>query len=246
MNKEFTLHYQPIISLKNENIVCFEALIRWRHPVKGIIPPDRFIPLAEETGLIVEIGKWVVAEACRDLKHWQSQVPEAKKMTVSVNISTRQFIRPGLVEHIIEVLNANNLAPSCLKVEVTESVIMQDVEHTVAELKRLGDLGVEVALDDFGTGYSSLSYLHKMPINYLKIDRSFINELEKVEGNLQIVKSIISLAKVLGVKVVAEGVEHPEQKHKLSLLGCNYGQGYLFSRPVENNKALSLIKKLSG
>lgn len=242
IKEEFVLHYQPIVSMGDEQVRGFEALIRWHHAFRGIIPPDKFIPLAEETGLIVELGKWVVTEACRNLKKWQEQIPEAADLCVNVNVSIKQFTRTGLVQHIVEVLDTYGLSPSCLKVEITETVIMQDIQYTITELARLQELGVEVALDDFGTGYSSLSYLHRMPVNCLKIDRSFISDLEKVEGNLQIVQSIISLAKVLGLKAIAEGVENREQVEELVNLGCDYGQGFLFSRPIPGSDVVELIK----
>ncbi len=239
-----TLHYQPIVSVIDECLQGFEALVRWNHPLRGMVPPDRFIPLAEETGLIVELGKWVIAEACRTLKSWQQSIDGAKELTVSVNVSCRQFTKPGLAEFVTEVLEQNRLDPRCLKIEVTESVIMHDVNRAIHELNRLRALGVQIAIDDFGTGYSSLAYLRRMPIDHLKIDRSFISGLEEgIKENDQIVRSIISLARSLGLGVVAEGVESREQLEWLRQLNCDRAQGFMFSRPVDDAKAQELIRK---
>jgi diguanylate cyclase (GGDEF)-like protein/PAS domain S-box-containing protein len=240
-----TLHYQPIVTVADEQLEGFEALIRWDHPLRGMIPPDRFIPLAEETGLIVDLGKWVISEACRKLKNWQETFISAQNLTMSVNVSIRQFNKPGLVEHITEVLQQNELHPACLKIEVTESVLMHDVSRTVTELNRLRALGVQIAIDDFGTGYSSLSYLRRMPIDHLKIDRSFISGFDDTQENDQIVRSIISLARSLGLGVVAEGVENRSQLERLRALNCDKAQGFMFSRPVDEGKAKELIRKFS-
>lgn len=241
-----TLHYQPIVSVTDECLQGFEALVRWNHPLRGMVPPDRFIPLAEETGLIVDLGKWVLAEACRTLKSWQQSIDGAGALTMSVNVSCRQFTKPGLVEFVTDVLEQHQLHPGCLKIEVTESVIMHDVNRTIGELNRLRALGVQIAIDDFGTGYSSLAYLRRMPIDHLKIDRSFIRGLEEgIKENDQIVRSIISLARSLGLGVIAEGVESREQLEWLRLLNCDRAQGFMFSRPVDNAKAQELIRKFT-
>jgi Amt family ammonium transporter len=238
------LHYQPIVSVEDERLEGFEALVRWNHPLRGMVPPDKFIPLAEETGLIVDLGKWVISEACRTLKRWQQTIRTAETLTMSVNVSCRQFAKPGLVEHVTQVLQQNQLNPSCLKIEVTESMIMQDVSRAVAELNRLRSMGVQIAIDDFGTGYSSLAYLRRMPIDHLKIDRSFISGFDEgTKENDQIVRSIISLARSLGLGVIAEGVENQDQLERLRQLHCDRAQGFMFSRPVEDAKALDLIKK---
>ena len=237
------LHYQPIVAVADEQLEGFEALVRWPHPQRGMVPPDRFIPLAEETGLIVDLGKWVISEACHRLKQWQDVQPQARDLTMSVNVSCRQFAKPGLVEHVEDVLRQNDLAPACLKIEVTESVLMHDVSHTVCELNRLRQLGVQIAIDDFGTGYSSLSYLRRMPIDHLKIDRSFISGFEGMHHNDQIVRSIISLARSLGLSVIAEGVENREQLERLRELHCDKAQGFMFSRPVDDHRALELIRR---
>ncbi len=244
-NEGLTLHYQPIVSIVDERLEGFEALVRWDHPLRGMIPPDRFIPLAEESGMIIDLGKWVLTEACRTLKKWQDTIPHAQNLNMSVNVSIRQFNKPGLVEHIAEILQQNRLNPACLKLEVTESVIMHDATRTITELNRLRALGVQISIDDFGTGYSSLSYLRRMPIDHLKIDRSFISGGEHSNENDQIVKSIISLARSLGLSVIAEGVENREQLDRLRALNCDQAQGFMFSRPVDEGKAMELIRKLS-
>jgi Amt family ammonium transporter len=210
-----------------------------------MIPPDQFIPLAEETGLIIELGKWVISEACRKLKYWQNTLVAAQNLTMSVNVSIRQFFKPGLFEHVKDVLQLNELDPASLKLEVTESVIMQDPIRTITELKRLRDFGVQIAIDDFGTGYSSLSYLRRLPVDQLKIDRSFISGSEDAVESDKIVKSIISLARSLGLSIIAEGVETREQFERLRVLDCDKAQGYMFSRPVDDSKALELIRKFS-
>ena len=238
-----TLHYQPIVSVADERLEGFEALARWEHPLRGMIPPNRFIPLAEETGLIIDLGRWVITEACRKLKTWQKTIDKARNLTMSVNVSIQQFAKPGLVEHIEQVLRQNSLKPVCLKIEVTESVLMQDPTHTINELNRLRALGIQIAIDDFGTGYSSLSYLRRIPVDHLKIDRSFINGFEHIQESDRIVQSIINLARSLGLSVIAEGVENREQLDRLRALNCDKVQGFMISRPVDNKKAMELIRK---
>ncbi len=242
-SEKLTLYYQPIISVTDERLEGFEALARWEHPLRGMIPPDRFIPLAEETGLIVDLGRWVITEACGKLKAWQDSFSHANGLTMSVNVSVQQFAKPGLVEHIEGVLRRYDLDPACLKIEVTESVLMQDTAHTVIQLNHLRNLGIQIAIDDFGTGYSSLSYLRRMPVDHLKIDRSFINGLEDVRESEQIVQSIIGLARNLGLSVIAEGVENRQQLERLRALNCDKVQGFMFSRPVDKQKALEIIRK---
>nr|WP_321464409.1 EAL domain-containing protein [uncultured Desulfobulbus sp.] len=238
------LHYQPIVSVEDESLQGFEALVRWNHALRGMVPPDRFIPLAEETGLIVELGKWVIGEACRRLKTWQDTFAHARELTMSVNVSCRQFDKPGLVEHVTEVLAQTELNPACLKIEVTESVIMNNVGRAINELNRLRALGVQIAIDDFGTGYSSLAYLRHIPIDHLKIDRSFISGFaEDSKENDEIIRSIISLARTLGLGVIAEGVETRDQFERLRLLHCDRAQGFMFSRPVDQVKAMELIRR---
>ncbi|MDQ7830219.1 MAG: EAL domain-containing protein [Desulfovibrionaceae bacterium] len=231
---ELVLHYQPIVNVDTRALEGFEALVRWNHPLRGIVPPAKFIPLAEETGIILPLGRWVIIEACRQLGHWQKTIPGAERLSVSVNVSCRQFVRDGLVEYVAQVLEETGLDPSRLKLEITESVLMQDTSHSIHELNRLKALGVRIAVDDFGTGYSSLSYLRQLPIDHLKIDRSFISGSDNAEDNIQIVKSIITLARNLGLTVIAEGVEREDQFARLQNVRCDKAQGYMFSRPVDS------------
>jgi diguanylate cyclase (GGDEF)-like protein/PAS domain S-box-containing protein len=230
--REFTVYYQPIVSLETGETMGFEALLRWRHPVHGYIPPDEFIPVAEETGLILPIGRWALEEACRQMREWQEQFPRAAEMYVSVNLSGRQFANPELCEQIKEALETTGLSPASLKLEVTESVVMENIEKTIEMLRQLRALGVESSIDDFGTGYSSLSYLHHFPSTTLKIDRSFISRMGGADENAEIVRTILLLARNLGMRVVAEGVETEGQLAQLQSLSCEYAQGYLFSKAV--------------
>jgi Amt family ammonium transporter len=240
---ELLLHYQPIVGVGNGRIEGFEALVRWNHPERGLVPPDRFIPLAEETGLIVPLGRFVISEACRQMRAWQREMPAAAGLSVSVNVSCRQFVKNGLVEHVGQVLAETGLDPACLKLEITESVLMHDARHTARELGRLKALGVKIAIDDFGTGYSSLSYLRQLPIDHLKIDRSFISGRDCDGESQEIVKSIIALARSLGLTVIAEGVEREEQLERLRLAACDNAQGFMFSRPVDTAAAGRLIRE---
>jgi Amt family ammonium transporter len=240
---ELLLHYQPIVDVANGRIEGFEALVRWDHPNRGLVPPGQFIPLAEETGLILPLGRFVIAEACRQLRDWQLEMPEAGHLSVSVNVSCRQFVKDGLVDHVAQVLADTGLAPDCLKLEITESVLMHDAQHTAQELTRLKALGVKIAIDDFGTGYSSLSYLRQLPIDHLKIDRSFISGADCDGESQEIVKSIISLARSLGLTVIAEGVERADQLDRLRRCACDKAQGFMFSRPVDKDAAGRLIRQ---
>ena len=227
---EFTLHYQPQVSLSSGRIVGMEALLRWQHPVHGMIAPARFIGLAEEMGLIVPIGAWVLRTACIQTKAWQQA--GLGDLRVAVNLSARQFTQKALVQSIADVLQATGLAPQLLELELTESMVMSDVENVIAILRNLKGLGVQISIDDFGTGYSSLSYLRRFPIDVLKIDQSFVNDLTVDVDDAAIVTSIISLAHSLRLHVIAEGVETAEQLAFLRAHGCDQMQGYFFSRPV--------------
>ncbi|HEY9751100.1 MAG TPA: EAL domain-containing protein [Allocoleopsis sp.] len=242
-SQELWLQYQPIVSLKTNRIMGFEALIRWRHPERGLISPLDFIPLAEETGLIVPIGQWVLRQACRQLYDWQQLVSSAWPITVSVNLSSRQFIQPDLVDQVGQILHETNLNPRYLKLEITESVVMENAEIATTMLQQLKSLGIQLAIDDFGTGYSSLSYLHRFPIDTLKIDRSFINRIDVSGENLEIVRTIVTLAWNLGMDVIAEGVETAKQLAQLKALKCEYAQGYFFARPLDHEAASTLILK---
>jgi diguanylate cyclase (GGDEF)-like protein len=241
--QEFIVHYQPILDMGTDRIVGFEALVRWQHPTKGLIPPAEFIPAAEETGLIVPIGYWILDEACRQICVWQVQFPADPPLTISVNLSTRQCAQPDLVQKIADVLKINKLDASCLKLELTESLIVQDPESTSVMLSKLCELGIQVQIDDFGTGYSSLGYLHTLPIDTLKIDRSFISRLGINDNGSEIVRTILALAHNLGMKVIAEGVETDDQLSKLKKMDCEYVQGFLFAKPVDSQEAGILLGK---
>ena len=245
-NKEFDLYYQPIVSLDNISILGFEALIRWNHPTRGLVYPDSFIPVAEETGLIIPIGRWVLKKACRDLRRWDEQVESKLPLFMSVNISSKQFLRPSLIDDIKAILDETGLSPDKLKLEITETALMEDVHETIPLIQRLKDLGVQIVIDDFGTGYSSMSYLQQLPIDTLKVDQSFISRIENSsdDENKNIVETIVSLALKLGLKVVAEGVETDKQHSVLSQMNCQMAQGYLFSRPLKKEKMDELIKKI--
>ena len=239
-NKEFCVFYQPIIQLQTGRLAGFEALVRWNHPRRGLVSPPDFIPVAEETGLIVPIGEWVLAEACARVRDWQLASPSHRSLSLSVNLSGRQVAQTDLLERIKEALSTSKLSPHCLKLEITESVVMENAEAATLMFKQLRALGVQLSIDDFGTGYSSLSYLHRFPLNYLKIDRSSVTRLTTDNDNA-IVRTISTLARNLGMEVIAEGIETEEQYQQLRLLGCEYGQGYLFSQPVNDEAVLPLL-----
>lgn len=238
---EFKLYYQPIVSLNAPEIEEFEALIRWQHPDKGFIPPNDFIYIAEETGLIIPIGEWVLQESCRRIRDWQKQFGYDRHLAVSVNLSAKQLMHPNLIKQIRKVLKETNLCPSCLKLEVTESMVMDNAELALEVLTEICALGVRLSTDDFGTGYSSLSYLNRFPFERLKIDRSFVGKMDTDAKSEEIVRTIIKLAENLNLEVVAEGIENEHQFSRLRELGCHYGQGYLFSRPVSKKDAEKLL-----
>lgn len=231
-DKNFVLHYQPIVALNSETVVGFEALLRWQRTPSELVYSDSFIQVCEDTGLIVELGLWVMHEACRMMRGWQLQFPRETALTISINVSARQFAQADLVRRVGEIIEDTGIPPSCIHLEITESVTMGQVEQTIRVLNQLKALGVLLSIDDFGTGFSSLSYLQRFPIDILKIDRSFVSQIEAGSDGLQIVSTIISLAENLGMAVVAEGVETQAQMAQLQLLGCEYCQGYFFSRPV--------------
>ena len=239
--RQFELHYQPILDLTSGCFAGFEALVRWNHPTRGFIGPGEFIPIAEETGLIVPLGEWLLNEACRQLRAWALADPSRAGSFMGVNISTRQFELGDVAGMTERALRTTGLPPELLKVEITESVIMEGFDKTQEILERLRALGVQVAIDDFGTGYSSLSYLHQLPIDVVKIDRSFVGELEWDDQKRMIVNGICALVHGLGLDVVAEGVETPGQLEILRELGCRFGQGFLFSRPVPADQAEAFL-----
>jgi EAL domain-containing protein (putative c-di-GMP-specific phosphodiesterase class I) len=231
--REFVLHYQPIMDLQAHRLIGFEALIRWNHPRHGLIYPMEFIPLAEETGLIAPLGEWVLVEACRRLKLWQQRYPQDPPLTMSMNISGKQFSRSDLAEVITRILQETGLSPECLALEITESMIMVDIDSAIATMDRLRAMGVHIHIDDFGTGYSSLSHLHRFPITALKIDRAFVGKLLENGENDAIITSIVTLAKSLNLQVIAEGIELGHQLSSIKDLRCHYGQGFLFSRAMD-------------
>ncbi len=240
--REFELHYQPIISLQSGAITGMEALVRWRHPERGLVSPAEFIPVAEETGWIVPIGAWVLETACEQLALWQAELRPDPPLTMSVNLSGKQFSQPNLIPFISEQLAKWNIAPQNLKLEITESAIMENAQAVTERLHTLRALGVQLALDDFGTGYSSLSYLHRFPLDTLKIDRSFVMRMEDGGENREIVRTIVALGLNLGMDVVAEGIEDARQLSDLRALNCKGGQGFFFSRPLPPDAALKLLQ----
>ncbi|HXI22481.1 MAG TPA: EAL domain-containing protein, partial [Pyrinomonadaceae bacterium] len=241
--EEFCVYYQPIVTLGTGHLAGFEALIRWNHPERGFINPSDFIPLAEETGLIVPIGQWILKRSCRQLAKWQWQSSSNRNLFMSVNLSSKQVAQPDLVTTISDVLADTNVEAKHLKLEITESAVMDNADLAVRLLKELKALGVQLSIDDFGTGYSSLGYLHRFPVNTLKIDRSFVGRIGEAAENIEIVRTIISLAENMGMEVVAEGVETLSQLNQLRKLNCMYGQGYLFSRPVDAESVTAWIAR---
>ncbi|MEJ7618955.1 MAG: EAL domain-containing protein [Pyrinomonadaceae bacterium] len=243
--EEFSLFYQPIVDLQSHGTVGFEALVRWQDPARGLVSPAEFIPAAEETGLIVPLGLWVLKTACRQLVEWQRAGNCSADFWVSVNISPRQFAQPDLVEQIIAILRETGLDPQSLKLEITESAVMENIDAALALLQRLHALGLSLSIDDFGTGHSSLSYLQRFPIGTLKIDRSFVSRMAESSESAEIVRTIIALAQNLKMVVVAEGIETAEQLIQLRNLTCQLGQGYYFSRPVDAPAAGQLFHALA-
>ncbi|MEM9217177.1 MAG: EAL domain-containing protein [Cyanobacteria bacterium P01_F01_bin.150] len=243
--KEFCLYYQPIICLQTGRIRGFEALVRWQHPTKGFVPPNAFIPVAEETGLIIPLGLWIFQQACCQLKEWEPELPEGASLMMSINLSGRQFEQPELVEALQKILQQVNIQHQAfgIKLEITESMLMSDVDVAIDMMLRLKNLNLKLGIDDFGTGYSSLSYLHRFPVDTLKVDQSFVRKMEASSENYDIVDTIITLAHKLSMDVIAEGIETEEQKQIIQRLGGEYGQGYLFSKPLPSDAATNLLRK---
>ena len=241
--RELDVFYQPIVSLKTGRIIGLESLVRWHHPERGLVLPGEFIPLAEETGLIIPLDRYVLREACRQMHEWHAQMPTEPPLTVSVNMSGRQFTQPDLIESIELILKDTSLEPPSLNVEITESTIMEDHEYTTNVLSKLQALGVQVQIDDFGVGYSSLSYLARFPLNALKVDRTFIKLMTEDSNYLKIVQAIVMMTHGLGMGVIAEGVETEKQLTQLNALGCEYVQGYLLAVPLDSQKVKELLVK---
>jgi len=241
--EELRVYYQPIVALDNGQLAGFEALIRWQHPERGFINPADFIPLAEDTGLIVPLGLWILKRACQQLGQWHWQSAANRSLFMSVNLSGKQVAQPDVVESIRDILEETRVDAKYLKLEITESAVMENAEMAARLLKRLKGLGVQLSIDDFGTGYSSLSYLHRFPVNTLKIDRSFVGRIGDAAENIEIVRTVISLAENMGMEVVAEGIETMSQLTQLRKLKCQFGQGYLFSRPVDADSVSAWISK---
>jgi EAL domain-containing protein (putative c-di-GMP-specific phosphodiesterase class I) len=230
---ELEVHYQPYYSLADGTIAGVEALARWRHPQRGLLLPGEFIPVAEESGLIVPLGEIVLRRACQDASHWHAACSDAAEVRLTVNISPRQAAQPGLVEMVAGALEDSGLEPACLGVEITEGVVMEEATGQIEALEGLRALGVRLVVDDFGTGYSSLAYLPRFALDVLKIDGSFVAGLDSGDGSEAIVAAIVGMASALGLPVIPEGIETEKQLAKLTELGCGFGQGFLFSRPVE-------------
>jgi len=241
---EFILYYQPIFDLLNTRIIGFEALVRWQHPSRGLILPADFIPIAEETGLIIPLGYWIMDEACRQLHEWQEQIDDDLLLSMNINLTTRQCADIDLIDKITRILGKYRLDPGCLNFELSESLIVEDADHISEMLMQLHEVGVHVQIDDFGTGYSSLGYLNTLPIDILKIDRTFINQLGFNQGGFEVVQSIMALAHSLNMQVIAEGVETNDQLGKLKALGCEYLQGFLYAFPVDKVRAGELLHKV--
>jgi diguanylate cyclase (GGDEF)-like protein/PAS domain S-box-containing protein len=240
---QLRVHYQPFVDLATDEVMGFEALVRWHHPRRGMLPPDEFLSVAEETGLIVPIGRFVLMEGCRQIRELQRKHPENGSLKLTVNLSNKQFFQADLFDQIAEALAASGLDPGCLGLEITEGVIIRQADSASSRFSRLKSLGVQLYLDDFGKGYSSLNYLHRFPMDILKIDRSFVSRIEEAEGNFAIVKAIVTLAHQLGMEVVAEGIQTLDQRARLRGLGCEYGQGFFLSPPVPSDEAEQLLMR---
>jgi diguanylate cyclase (GGDEF)-like protein len=239
---ELLLYYQPIVELVSGSIVGMEALVRWQHHERGLVPPTEFIPLAEESGLIVELGRWVLREACRQARSWSEELPASARLTMSVNLSARELQHPMVVEEVADALASARVDPRRLVLEITESVLMNDARATLDRLQQLRDLGVRLAIDDFGTGYSSLASLRRLPVDILKIDKSFIDGLGVDRDESAITRTVVRLAQALGLEIVAEGVERAEVAAELLALGCHLAQGYHFSRPLPASELEQLLR----
>lgn len=240
--QDFLLHFQPIVDLETSRLTGFEALVRWQRPQRGFTAPGEFLSLAEETGLIVQIDRWVMREACRQLLEWRAKFPDYEDLTVAVNLSSRQFLRRDFLQFVKSILDETGIPPSYLKMEITESALMENIETVAGVLQELRDIGIRISIDDFGTGYSSLSYLHRLPLNTLKVDRSFVMDMDTKQENQEIVRAIVTLAHNLHMDVVAEGIETPEQLSQCRALACEFAQGHYFSKALNAEDATKLLE----
>ena len=246
VTNQFQLVYQPVVSLTTDRVIGFEALLRWHHPELGVVPPDKFIPIAEDTGLIVAIGRWVLDEACRQAAQWREELPDSGDISMAVNVSGRQIASANLLQHVAQSLSASGLAPASLVLELTESVLVHDADLAARRLQELRRLGVRLAVDDFGTGYSSLSYLRQFPFDILKVDKSFVATITDADAIPAIVRGLLELGRTLGLETVAEGVEDAVQRDALRRHGCDLAQGFLFSRPISPSAARELLTRQSA
>ena len=239
--REFVLHYQPVVDLTHGRILGFEALVRWQHPTRGLLSPAAFVPTAEATGLIVAIGRWVLEEACTQAQRWQLDTLTEPKLSMSANLSPRELREPGLVENVAAILRRTGVDPATIVLEITETSMVEDADGAIATLQALKALGVRLAIDDFGTGYSSLSYLRRLPVDVLKLDRSFVVPAGRGDRESALVDAVFRLGRSLGLVTIAEGIEDAEQRDRLVSLGCRVGQGYLFARPMAEPAASEFL-----
>ena len=242
-DREFQLYYQPIISMKSDQLISFEALIRWTHPTRGLLLPDEFLPIAEESGLILPIEEWVLNEACAQLKKWHEKYPSLQNVSVNVNVSNRQFAQSSFVDGVIKALQRNDLKAEALKLEITENVLIRNYAAANEVFTKLRNLGVQLQIDDFGSGYSALGYLQHFPISAIKIDKSFIDEMGKGPRGIELIRAIVSMARELGMEAIAEGIETDEQLKQLKDLSCNLGQGFFLSKPLDKGSAETMLEK---
>jgi diguanylate cyclase (GGDEF)-like protein len=244
--KQFVMYYQPTIDLQTGRLTGVEALVRWNHPRRGIVAPMEFIPLAEESGLIIPLGQWAIQESCRQIRIWQKEIPANEPIALNVNLSARQLRHPNIVRDIADALDDSGLLPSRLILEITESVLMVDTSATISRLVQLKSLGVRLAIDDFGTGYSSFAYLRRFPVDIIKIDKSFVDGVATEPTASALVDAMIRIGKTLQLETVAEGVELVEQADRLRTLKCDIGQGYLFSRPLPSDAISAFLQERSA
>ncbi len=243
-HKELEVYYQPIVLLDEGKITGFEALLRWRHPSRGLLSPGEFMPVAEESGLIIPIDRWVIREACRQMREWQDQIPQTNSLTMSINLSGKHISQPDIFPFLQNTLRQTGLEPSCLKIELTENSIIENNHHSTLAFEKLKAMGVQIQIDDFGVGYSSLSYLTKYPIDALKIDQSFVNQMDKDGNQMKIIQAIVNLTHRLGVDVIAEGIETNAQLDELKGLECKFGQGYLIYKPLDKAAIKLLLSEM--